>query len=513
MADSTITDEDQGIDAGWGLFAGRDFDPDSPYPDNDLVAYYTGTQMSEDDLAVLLSNPNPDRVTGFILSFQGIIIDGWDHSNHRYAGIASAINDFLDERNNCQISKELVPNANKRKRGTFKLAIRTKKLTSQHTEFGFAYGESAFCNQLLPVAVLFKAARYYYNEIMSSESARTRWSQLPHARYLFNSPYHGASPFTTEETIKRILHHIRSCGNSTCTCDVENLLALRQLQKHECKDIITKVIKSNRPFRRMTFKQPRLNTQDRSITSAIPDATNARYELALEIRENTELPGAGNGLWIKGSFKKGEIIGIYENGTTGVRRTQSRITDASNVSDYAITYNGLYRDAFDARTGAPRCKLAYANDALDQTKDNLIPAVEHIRPNVIFIKASRDIQDEWGYLPYGGYFWCDDKYPLSLLVQVIHRYNINIYTSTDSTDGDWRNLRIFPTLAILFPPDDKGLVFHASTNNWNSLNISWEGSEGAQHYTNATGVNRIGYNTQEIQEPKAGQIGTTVHCD
>ena len=258
VADSTINDASEGIDAGWGLFAGKDFDPDSPYPDDDLVAYYAGTPMTEDELAVLLSNPTPDKVTGFILSFQGIIIDGWDHTNNRYAGTASAINDFLDDRNNCQISKELVPNANKRKRGTFKLAIRTKKFTSQHTEFGFAYGESAFCNQLLPVAVLFKAARYYYNEIMSSESARTRWSQLPHARYLFNSPYHGASPFTTEKTIKSILHHIRSCGNSTCTCAVENLLALRQHQKHV--DIITKVIKSNRPFRNKTFKQPRRNT-------------------------------------------------------------------------------------------------------------------------------------------------------------------------------------------------------------------------------------------------------------
>ena len=137
VADSTINDETEGIDAGWGLFAGRDFDPDSPYPDSDLVAYYEGAQMTEADLEGLLLHPTQGRTTGYILCFQGIVVDGWDHSNNRYAGIASAINDFLDERNNCQVSKELVSDPHKRKKGTMKLAIRTKTFAAQHTELGF----------------------------------------------------------------------------------------------------------------------------------------------------------------------------------------------------------------------------------------------------------------------------------------------------------------------------------------------------------------------------------------
>ena len=123
VADSTITDKEQGIDAGWGLFASRPFDPDSPFVDNDLVAYYTGSTLTESEMDNIVAQPDPQRTTGFILHFQGIIIDGWDHINHRHHGVASVINDFLDERNNCQPSKEWVPNMNKKKAGSYRIAI------------------------------------------------------------------------------------------------------------------------------------------------------------------------------------------------------------------------------------------------------------------------------------------------------------------------------------------------------------------------------------------------------
>jgi len=113
VADSTITDVSKGIDAGRGLFASRKVDPDSPFIDNDLLAFYTGTVLTQSELEDILSNSQPDWTTDFILCFQGLIIDGWDHTHNRYAGVASAINDFLDDRNNCQPSKELLPNTSK----------------------------------------------------------------------------------------------------------------------------------------------------------------------------------------------------------------------------------------------------------------------------------------------------------------------------------------------------------------------------------------------------------------
>ena len=67
----------------------------------------------------IMAQSDHKQMTGFILHIQGITIDGWDHINHRYHGVASVMNDFLDERNNCQQSKELVPNMNKKKAGSY----------------------------------------------------------------------------------------------------------------------------------------------------------------------------------------------------------------------------------------------------------------------------------------------------------------------------------------------------------------------------------------------------------
>ena len=86
MADSTITDNEQGIDAGWGMFVSRSFDPDSPFVDNNLVTYYTGSTLTQSERDNIVAQPNSTRTTGFILRYQGIIINGWNHTNHRYHG-------------------------------------------------------------------------------------------------------------------------------------------------------------------------------------------------------------------------------------------------------------------------------------------------------------------------------------------------------------------------------------------------------------------------------------------
>ena len=56
---------------------------------------------------------------------------------------------------------------------------------------------------------------------MADQEIRERWSRLPQARYLFNSPYHGASPQTTEEQARRITNHITNCARERCSCDLE----------------------------------------------------------------------------------------------------------------------------------------------------------------------------------------------------------------------------------------------------------------------------------------------------
>ena len=239
LADSTLSDSIQGIDAGRGLFASRDFDPDSPVEDSDLVGFYTGTELTKVMLSNILSDPNYSKMTGYILSFQGIIIDGWDHTNNSYAGVASAINDFLDDRNNCHPCKELVPNANKSRSSSYRIAFRVNRFVPQHSEFGFAYGEHAFCKADLPLPVLFKAARYYHKEIM--KNGINRWSQLPQARYLFNSPYHGAAPATSNELVHKIIGHIKSCGENMCYCGINEYVRMHQTNPIEVTDTASKI--------------------------------------------------------------------------------------------------------------------------------------------------------------------------------------------------------------------------------------------------------------------------------
>ena len=146
---------------------------------------------------------------------------------------------------------------------------------------GIPYGEHHFCKETIHIEVLFKAARYYWDNIMGDHKRRERWSSLPQARYLFNSPYHGAAPQTSVERVRKIIHHITCCGTGRCSCNILELHeqgstgnravkaislsstgSLSKLKmsstdlsrQQEC--IITKVVRGARVLRQETFKTP-----------------------------------------------------------------------------------------------------------------------------------------------------------------------------------------------------------------------------------------------------------------
>jgi hypothetical protein len=300
IADSTISDVKLGIDAGFGLFANRDFLPNSPVVDDDLITYYEGTILTEEELERAKNDPTYDKETGFIIEYQGLYIDGWDHVHNTYASKGVVINDFLDGRNNSYFSKErlgiaivddddyhIKAKSQRKGSGTTKsricLAIRAEATAAvfSHQEFGIPYGEHHFCKETIHIEVLFKAARYYWKNIMGDHKRRERWSRLPQARYLFNSPYHGAAPQTSVERVRKIIHHITGCGTGRCSCNIQELheegwtgnravevipsLSPGSLSKprmsstdpskqQEC--IITKVVKGARVLRQETFKTP-----------------------------------------------------------------------------------------------------------------------------------------------------------------------------------------------------------------------------------------------------------------
>jgi hypothetical protein len=156
------------------------------------------------------------------------------------------------------------------------------------------------------------------------------------------------------------------------------------------------------------------------------------------------------GVQIINAVKKGTILGLYLNHSNIHRVTGSRIRNPSNHSVYAVDFEGLARDAYDPATGSVSCTVARFNDPLDSTLDNAEFYVHPLRPHILTVRASKDIQGgEFGYLPYGAPYWCDPAYSLDPLAQAVRRYFIDIHTSTEATDGDWRALPQYTQLSDL----------------------------------------------------------------
>lgn len=140
--------------------------------------------MSREELKNIENDPTYTGNTGFIINYRGLIINGWDDDNDFYAGPGAVVNDFLDDRNNSYFSIESLDEDSdedededykSRKRSRKKsipsskssliskcLAIRSDSHSDIqiHQEIGVAYGEHHFCKVTVPIAVLFKAARY-----------------------------------------------------------------------------------------------------------------------------------------------------------------------------------------------------------------------------------------------------------------------------------------------------------------------------------------------------------------
>jgi len=95
----------------------------------------------------------------------------------------------------------------------------------------------------------------------------------------------------TEDTIRLFMHHVKLCSNATCRRDIEGLIAMK-----DDDGLVSKVVRRHQKLRPGTFKHSRVNLRNQDSTFPVPDATNARYDLLLEVQDNTDLPGAGKGI-------------------------------------------------------------------------------------------------------------------------------------------------------------------------------------------------------------------------
>jgi hypothetical protein len=203
--------------------------PSSKLDDGHLVGYYLGTNLTRSELDDLRRNPQ-GRMLGFILDFQGLIVDGYEHIRDCYHSMPVLMNDFCDDYgNNTEAVIETITVKNKR---IDVIAIHANRDVQAHEEFGYAYGHTGLCDASLPLQVLFKAARYYHKQIMQDETRR--WWGLPQARYLFNSPYHCVGPVTQEDIVRRISFHIASC-NACCLCGIDDFMERIRNRLHNAK--------------------------------------------------------------------------------------------------------------------------------------------------------------------------------------------------------------------------------------------------------------------------------------
>ena len=187
-------------------------------------------------------------------------------------------------------------------------------------------------------------------------------------------------------------------------------------------------------------------------TSSLPDTSNQWYDINLRIVPQSNIPEAGNGVQVITGVKKGTTLGLYLNHPNLPRVTGSRVRNPHNPSVYAVEAHGLVRDAYDPNTGDVSCMVARFNDPLDSSLDNSEFHVHPLRPHLLTVRASKDINaGDFGYIPYGAYFWCNHRYSIDTLAKAIRRYNIDIHDSTEATDGNWRSLPQYPQLSLLFP--------------------------------------------------------------
>jgi hypothetical protein len=172
---STLSDFPNGIDAGMGLFASRDFNSTCLLDDWDLIGYYVGCKtMTVEEVKEHMYNPDPSINTGFMILFGGLAADGWNHELGTYTCATALINDPLDNsKYNCGWHKEKRLNNKGRPFGPLLIAVRSDPAISvkAHDEWGISYGHTPWCNARIPLSKLFQAVEHYYednNEILNS---------------------------------------------------------------------------------------------------------------------------------------------------------------------------------------------------------------------------------------------------------------------------------------------------------------------------------------------------------
>jgi len=156
-------------------------------------------------------------------------------------------------------------------------------------------------------------------------------------------------------------------------------------------------------------------------------------------RPASDPPDAGNGLFAIDEIPALSIIAIY---TGGERLSSRQVKKATYKSDYVVQVQHLIRDGYDKKKIALTCNLACINDCMDPSKAYCEWYVHPDFLQLLLVVSIRSIAaDEQLFILYGPDYWCQDRFPIAILLAAVIGYIIDIDKSPE-----WRKLRSYREL-------------------------------------------------------------------
>ena len=427
--------------AGNGLFTAIDlqgFDATKA-----LVGEYKGIKRSKEP-------DNKEYIAGFKKGTKEFIIDAWDAITKCVLCMTGYMNDPLDEtKENCEWEVE---------NDRLWVMVKPDITVLAGYELFIAYGDKYWCNIKYSFEILHKAVWRYRNYIDLDPSKH--WPQHPLFHDLFNTPYNGQIIFPGRACPCKIC----SAHNSTSSPSLTPPPSPFPPQSSSIPSATT--TPSRKRTRSLTPSSPHHNTQlqqasppktieqlaldnnidlEKHIGSQLqlPNNTHRKnhdFPITTLIQDsNNDPPNSGKGLFAIQNIAAFTIVGIYEGGE---KLKPATIKSAKHKSDYAVSFQGLVRDAYDSRTKSVSCDVARINDALNKIRDNCDWYIHPSFPHLLLVITTKDIaKDEQLFIPYGAKYWCQDKFSVEILRAAVQRYDIDIVNS-----AEWKKLKKYDQL-------------------------------------------------------------------
>jgi len=380
-------------------------------------------------------------------------------------------------------------------------------------ELFIAYGEKYWCNVKYSFEILHKAVWRYRNYIDLDPSKH--WPQHPLFHEIFNTPYNGQTIFPGRPCPCKTCSAYNSTSSPSLTPPPSPSTPLSS----STPSVTT--TPSRKRTRSLTPSSPHHNNQiqqasppktieqlalvndidlDKHIVSQLqlPNNTHRKnhdFPITTLIQDsNNDPPNSGKGLFAIQNIAAFTIVGIYEGGE---KLKPATIKSVKHKSDYAVSFQGLVRDAYDSRTKSVSCDVARINDSLSKTRDNCDWYIHPSFPNILLVITTKDIaKDEQLFIPYGDKYWCQDKFSVEILQAAVQRYDIDIVNS-----AEWKKLQKYDQLCSILHLQSNQQHLRKSQKRLNTTTTNDTTTEGTEHQLHLRD-NQPGSGTSAKPKPK-----------